>query len=1069
MQLQDAFISYGRPDSKDFAVALCQRLIDLGYRVWLDQTDIPFAVNYQTHIDRSIEKSHNLIFIISPHSVNSPYCTEEIEQALRYNKRIIPLMHVGQISRETWQRRHPKGTEADWIDYQTKGLHSASRNIHPGIAKLNRISCRDGLDDPNQYLAQLVQTLEDRKVLVHQHTQYLMAALTWVQNQRQSRYLLIGAVREAAEAWLKQAFEDEPPFCQPTNLHGEFVTSSTKYADSRLAQVFLCYDEAGIAEIDGAKPSSRPEDTPDLPAPSTQLSSRLRYYLMRAGFTVWDWQQDLATGDRIQTAIAQGIEGADNFVFLLSAYSASSARCLSELTYALSLSKRVIPVLTEDLASEVLPAVLQNVQLLDIRAQEYLGAQIGSRQLIATLRQDAAYLRIHKLLLVAALKWERQRRNPSVLLRGGELRQAQNWLKAAQTRPRYAPVEIQAQFVSESLTQPATQTLDVFLIADPADLDFARRLNATLQLQSKSTWFDQSIRVDTSNELAMVNEALENAQNCLVVVSAHCLKNPSCLADLGYAKTLQKRIVAVSDGSVARGNLPPTLVDCPWVNFQAHDGDYSSNFGELYRILESDAVHVDRHTRLLVRALEWDNAGREPSLLLRGRALDQANDWLAQAAGKVPVPNQAQLDYLVASRQLPFRKVKLRSVGLVSLAVTLVVAALRLVGALQPLELATYDALMRRRPSEPQDSHLLIVTVDEASGDWLREQVKQGRYPPGLGTIPDRALAEVLATLSAFNPAAIGLDFYRDFAADPALAAQLRQSDTLFGICKATYEDTGVDQPPELPSRQVGFNDFAIDANNFVRRHYLKHQADPPTCDTAEAFSLRLVRQYLEGQGVPFTDPFLPNGGIQDMTLGPVRVPQLWAGGILTSQAGGYTPLRPDTFNGYQTMVNYRTYAGDPNRFAPQVTFQAVMMGQVDPALVTGRIVLIGYRDLTDRNADSYNTPQGELPGVVVHGQMISQLVNAALENRALIWWWPVWAETPWIGLWALIGGLVARQIARPWVLIMGAAASMTLLVSLSYAVLVLAGGWLPLIPALVAGFGTAGLVEYLSRRVRNP
>lgn len=1066
MELQDAFISYGRTDSKDFAVDLHQRLRALGYSVWLDQNDIPFAVNYQTHIDRSIEKCHSVIFIISPHSVNSPYCTEELDQALRYHKHIIPLMHVGEISRETWQQRNLQGTEVDWVEYQAKGLHSTNRKIHPGITKLNRINCRDGIDDPDQYLEQVVQTLEDRKPFVHQHTQYLVKALTWVQNQRPARYLLTGAEREAAEAWLKQAFEDDPPFCQPTNLHGEFITSSTKYADGRSAQVFLCYAAAEDAE---SKTLPHPS-APYLPEPSSLVSSRLRYYLMRVGFTVWDWREDLASGDRIQSAIAQGIEGADNLVFLLSPESVRSERCLEELSYALSLNKRVIPVLTENLGLATIPAALNNVQLIEISAANGpLATQAGSRQLIATLRQDAAYLRAHKLLLVAALKWERQRRNPSVLLRGGELRQAQDWLKAAQSRPRYAPVELQTQFVAESLTQPAAQTLDVFLIADPADLDFARRLNNTLQLQSKSTWFDQSTGAGTSNVLAMVDEALENAQNCLVVVSPQCLENPRCLADLGYAQTLQKRIVAVSDGPMDHSQLPPALAHCPVVNFQDHEGDYSSNFGALYRILESDADHVDRHTRLLVRALEWDNTGRDPSLLLRGKALDQANTWLAQAQDKVPAPNQTQLDYLGASRELPFRKVKWRSVGLASGAVTLALAALRLAGGLQPLELAAYDALMRRRPSEPQDAHLLIVAVDETSGDWLRGQIKQGLYPPGLGTIPDGALEQVLDILSAHDPAAIGLDFYRDFPATPALAARMEQSDILFGICKATYQDTAVEQPPELPSRQVGFNDFAVDANNFVRRHYLKQEADPPNCDTAEAFSLRLARHYLAEQGVDYTDPFLPDGGIQDMAFGSVRVPQLWSGGLLTSQTGGYSPLRRGDFVGYQTLVNYRTYQGDPNQFAPQVTLQELMTGQFDPSLITGRIVLIGYKDLTDRNADSYNTPLGQLPGVVVHGQMVSQLVSAAQENRKLLWWWPVWAETLWIGLWALVGGLVVRQLVRLRFLAAGAATALVVLVGLSYAVLTFAGGWLPLVPALGAGLGTAGLVAYLNRRVRNP
>ncbi|MGF1568235.1 MAG: CHASE2 domain-containing protein [Nodosilinea sp.] len=1072
--LKDAFISYGRPDSKAFAISLYQQLTALGYRVWIDQTDIPFAVNYQTHIDRSIEQVHNLIFILSPHSVNSRHCAEELDQALRFHKRIIPIMHVEEISHATWQRRHPQGTDADWVDYQNRGLHSASRNLHPALAKLNWINFRDGLDDPDQALAQLVQTLENQKTYVHQHTQTLVQALVWHQNQRQPRLLLSGASREAAETWLRQAFETNPPFCQPTDLHSEFIAASTKHADNQLCQVFLWHAEAegGLKRrsADLAQPNHPYQDR-------ASLSYRVRQLLMRAGFTVWERGQDLALGDRIPEAIAQGIEGADTVVFLLSAQGPQAAHGLDDLAYATRLNKRIIPVLTEPIEAAVLPPTLQNVHCIDLStASGDLLNHPGSRELIAALRQDAAYFQTHKRLLVQALKWERQRYNPSLLLRGAERRAYQDWLKTAQQRQRYQPVAIQAKFVAESLAQPATQTLDVFLIADPADLDFARRLNNTLQLQGKSTWFEpagQGGTLDTSSgqeSQSAAREALENAQNGLVILSPQALKNPHCLADLDAALALHKRIIGVANGPVTGVNLPPFLAPGPIVDFQDQEGDFSSNFGELYRILESDADHVARHTRLLVRALEWDSASRDDSLLLRGKALDQANTWLGQAEGKVPAPTATQLDYITASGQLPFRRVKRRSVGVSGAAVTLGVFALRLFGGLQPLELAAYDGLMGWRPSEPQDPRLLIVAVDEASGAWLRQQVKQGRYPAGLGTIPDGALAEVLEILAAQEPAAIGLDFFRDFAASPALAEQLRQSDNVFGICKAAYQDSpGVEQPPELPSPQVGFNDFTVDANNFVRRHYLKHEADPPDCDTADAFSLRLAQFYLQGQGVGYTDPFLANGGVQDMALGPVRVPQLWAGGILTSQTGGYTPRNRDDFSGYQTLVNYRQHRGDANQFAPQVTLQALMTGQVDPGLIKGRIVLIGYKDLTDRNADSYNTPLGELTGVVVHGQMISQLTSAALDGRPLMRWWPVWAETLWIGLWAIVGGLVARQLVRPLALGLGGLGAIVLLVSLGYGALVLWGSWLPLVPPLLAGLGTAGLVAYLSRRVRNP
>ena len=63
---QDAFISYGRADSKAFAIKLYDRLTEQGLKVWFDAEDIPLGVDYQNQIDRDIELTHNFLFIISP-------------------------------------------------------------------------------------------------------------------------------------------------------------------------------------------------------------------------------------------------------------------------------------------------------------------------------------------------------------------------------------------------------------------------------------------------------------------------------------------------------------------------------------------------------------------------------------------------------------------------------------------------------------------------------------------------------------------------------------------------------------------------------------------------------------------------------------------------------------------------------------------------------------------------------------------------------------------------------------------------------------------------------------------
>lgn len=102
--LFDAFISYGRADSLAFGRTLYEQLLKVGLKIWFDQNDIPLGVDFQNQIDDGIEKAQNFLFIIAPHSVNSPYCLKEIELAIKRNKRIIPLLHVEQISRETWAR-----------------------------------------------------------------------------------------------------------------------------------------------------------------------------------------------------------------------------------------------------------------------------------------------------------------------------------------------------------------------------------------------------------------------------------------------------------------------------------------------------------------------------------------------------------------------------------------------------------------------------------------------------------------------------------------------------------------------------------------------------------------------------------------------------------------------------------------------------------------------------------------------------------------------------------------------------------------------------------------------------
>lgn len=57
-----AFISYGRADSKEFAIKLYHCLTKAGFNIWLDQNDIPLGVDFQNQIDDGIQDKRSQYF-----------------------------------------------------------------------------------------------------------------------------------------------------------------------------------------------------------------------------------------------------------------------------------------------------------------------------------------------------------------------------------------------------------------------------------------------------------------------------------------------------------------------------------------------------------------------------------------------------------------------------------------------------------------------------------------------------------------------------------------------------------------------------------------------------------------------------------------------------------------------------------------------------------------------------------------------------------------------------------------------------------------------------------------------
>ena len=466
----------------------------------------------------------------------------------------------------------------------------------------------------------------------------------------------------------------------------------------------------------------------------------------------------------------------------------------------------------------------------------------------------------------------------------------------------------------------------------------------------------------------------------------------------------------------------------------------------------------------------------------------------------IPPRWQGWIEHNVASRpnRPSFRQIisllrvqskRLLPILYLSIATTLLFVGLRFLGFFEPLELTALDQMMQMRPDEGLDSRILIVEITDAD---IQAQQKRGELMKRVSTsaqtrgksfdvsLSDQSLKQLLDAIAKYHPSVIGLDINRDFAVEPGQTqlANAFQALPLITICKAEdfekKEIASIDPPPEVPINRIGFSDFQPDDDGVLRRHllnmYPKLRSSASKCTVNNSFSTQVGFAYLHTQKIPAE--FIKRDDHDDLRLGE----HVYR--TLRSHIGGYQKL-PAGGGGNQIVLNYRA----SKQVATRVSLTQILENQINPQYITGNIVLIGVT-AAGEGEDYWQTPYhpdlpAKTPGVVVQAHMVSQLVSAALpeEDRPLIWIWVAWKEIVWILSWSFIANVLVWQIGvrsksmRQSLLYGGLAIvlSVILLYGVCFGIL-LKGGWVPLVPSILAIVLSASMMEFYSiRQARQP
>jgi hypothetical protein len=197
----DVFVSYSRRDKEFVEKLLLAELVGKEKDVWIDLQDIPPAADWRDRVWRGIEAAKAFMFVLSPDSVTSKICLDELERAVEQNKRLIPA-----VRRDVDPERVPAALE-----------------------RPNWIWLRDG-DDFGEQFAQVVEALETDLDWRDMHARLGARANEWKRAGDDTSFLLRGNDLDGAERWLADQAEHKE---RATPLQSEYIVASRRAAARR--------------------------------------------------------------------------------------------------------------------------------------------------------------------------------------------------------------------------------------------------------------------------------------------------------------------------------------------------------------------------------------------------------------------------------------------------------------------------------------------------------------------------------------------------------------------------------------------------------------------------------------------------------------------------------------------------------------------------------------------------------------------------------------------------------------------------------------------------------------------
>jgi WD40 repeat protein len=250
---------------------------------------------------------------------------------------------------------------------------------------------------------------------------------------------------------------------------------------------------------------------------------------------------------------------------------------------------------------------------------------------------------------------------------------------------------------------------DLFISYSRRNDEFVRKLHKQLTDAGKDIWIDFEDIPLSSSWWEEIREGIESSHTFVFVITPESVASPICNFEIAHAVAHNKRIVPVvrqlldvedgytlvlqqqlndSEVQILGGRNLEEVARITWGSIARHNWlffheDDTEKIAEgvqkLLNALDTDLDHVRTHTRLLLRAREWENGGEAPGMLLTLGETTEAETWLASTGDKTPNPTPLHIEYVHASRLKHRRGQRQILVGvIIALVITFILALVSL-------------------------------------------------------------------------------------------------------------------------------------------------------------------------------------------------------------------------------------------------------------------------------------------------------------------------------------------------------------------------------------------------------